>query len=199
MSENSKAFPEKSISEIPHIDSVDREQHNKHDFKIYKADIESSGTRINPIDLSACGKGRAGNGDQCLYHVSFRVKVSLFSLRLSFYTDWVETCWKKYFVQSSPGLLNVHKSMSVKMTDGPTQVSKRLLLLTSKVMTLEMSSQFSSTNDFLSPCCEHIYTAAQVSLGIRIIIQPALPVSQLSITLQKGYCLLKLWFCFVDQ
>lgn len=83
MSENSQAFLEMSISEIPHIDSEDREQRNKHDFKMYNADIESSGTRINAIDSSACGKGRAGNGDQCLYSVSFRVKVSLFSLRLS--------------------------------------------------------------------------------------------------------------------
>ena len=80
------------LSEIPHIDSEDREKHNKHDFKIYNADIVSSSTRINPIDFSACGKGRAGNGGQCLYSVSFRAKVSLCSQRLSLYTDPVEIC-----------------------------------------------------------------------------------------------------------
>lgn len=78
---------QRCLSVIPHIDSEDREQHNKHDFKIHNADIVSSGRGINPIDFSACGKGRAGNGGQCLYSASFRVKVSLFSLRLSFYTD----------------------------------------------------------------------------------------------------------------
>lgn len=114
---------QRCFPEIPHIDSGDREQHNKHDFKICNVDILSSGTRINPIDFSACGTGRAGKGGQCLYCVSFRVKVSLFSLRLSFYTDLVETL-KNYFVQSSPGLLNMHKSLSVKVTDGPTQVPR---------------------------------------------------------------------------
>lgn len=43
----------------------------------------SSGTKINPIGFSACGKRRAGNGDQCLCCGWPRVKVSPFHLRLS--------------------------------------------------------------------------------------------------------------------
>jgi len=85
MTENSKAFRE--LSEMQHIISEDSQQRNKHDFENYNADIETSGTGVDPTDFSACGKRRTGNGDRCLYSVSFRVKVSLFSLRLSFYTS----------------------------------------------------------------------------------------------------------------
>ena len=61
---------QRCLSQISHISSAEREKHNNHDFKIYNADIEISGTQINSIDFSACGKGRAGNGDQCLYSVT---------------------------------------------------------------------------------------------------------------------------------
>lgn len=81
----------RSLSEVLFISSKAKDQHTKHDFKVYNADILSSGMRINPIDFSACRKGKAGNSGQCLCRVSLRVKVSLFSLRLFFCTDAVET------------------------------------------------------------------------------------------------------------
>lgn len=50
------------LSQTPLV--KDREPGNKHDFKIYNIDAVSSGVRINPIDFSARGEGRAGAGGQ---------------------------------------------------------------------------------------------------------------------------------------
>lgn len=117
---------------------------------------------------------------------SARVRVSLFSLRLVFCTDPAEASRKNNFVHSPPGLLTTPESAAVKMTAGPGQVPRDF---SSQVTPWRLRRGLSLAAQAAEGCVSVLWAdlcgSKSLSVGMRIIVQPALPVSRVSTFLQN--------------